>query len=103
MALLKAFLLVAGVQTDVTGGGLGAAEGGTYMLNLCNDSDADALVSAIYVTAGEAPTDKHKIQPRQTIEAFGWASILPLKLGVGFKVFLTSDKPISVQLNAQAD
>ena len=103
MALLKAFMLEANVQKDVTGGGLGAAEGGTYMLNLCNDTASKVNVSAVYVTNGEAPTDKHKVQPRQEIEPFGWRSILPLKLGLGFKVFLTADAPLSVQLNAQAD
>lgn len=103
MALYKPFYLEPDVQTDVTGGGLGASEGGTYMLNLCNDLNAEVEVTAVYVTDGEAPTFKHKVQPSQTIEAYGWRSILPLKLGPGFKVFLAANRPLSVQLNAQAD
>ena len=104
MAILLSAELQPGVQTDLTGGGLSAGAAGTYMLNLCNDTDGAIAVSAIFVTNGEAPAAKHKWQPAQTIEAKGWRAIMPMALGAGFKVFVTADGPgISAQLNAKED
>lgn len=95
---ISAVTLVADTQTDVTGGGMAAGTAGAYSLNFCNDSDSDAACTAIYLTSGAAPVEADKIRPAFTIEARGWRVIQPLKLGVGWSLFVEADAPVSVQL-----
>jgi len=90
--------LVPDTQTDLTGGGCPAGEAGAYTLNICNDTDDEAQLSAVFLTTGAAPANADKVHPAMTIEARGWATIQPVKLGEGWKVFLTSDVAVSVQL-----
>ncbi|KAB1069263.1 hypothetical protein [Methylobacterium planeticum] len=93
--------LSANTQTDVTGNGangMPAASAGTYTLNLCNDSDAEVVISAIYLTKGEAPTQAHKIHPSHSVEGRGYSLIQPIKIGAGWKLFVTASGPISAQL-----
>lgn len=90
--------LVADTATEFPAGGIPANEGGTYMLNLCNDSDAEVAVSAIYLTTGGAPTAADKVEPSRTIEAKGSFALYPIPIGVGWKLVLQASAPISVGL-----
>lgn len=83
---------------DVTGGGMPAGKAGAYSLNICNDTDAEIQMSAVQVTDGGAPTDAHKCHPAFTIEPRGWSIIQPIKLGEGWRLFVQSSAPLSVQL-----
>lgn len=91
-------VLVADTATEFPAGGVPADEGGTYMLNLCNDSQAEVAVLAIYLTTGGAPTAADKIEPARTIEAEGAFSVYPLPIAVGWKLILQASAPISVNL-----
>lgn len=98
LSKLFAVALAPNVQTDVTGGGCPVGSAGAYTLNICNDTDAEASISAIYLTTGGAAAAANKIHPAMKIEARGWATIQPVKLGEGWKLFVTSDVAVSVQL-----
>ncbi len=95
---ILAVQLAANTQTDVTGGGMAENTAGAYTLNFCNDTDQDVTLKAVYLTSGAAPTSADKIRPAFPIEARGWLHIQPVKLGVGWKLFVEASAPISVQL-----
>lgn len=90
--------LAANLQTDITAGGCPIGCAGAYTLNIVNDTDDLAELAAIYLTGGGAPTAADKIHPAFTIEARGWSLLQPVKLGEGWKLFVTSTVPVSVQL-----
>ncbi|CTQ67091.1 hypothetical protein [Roseibium alexandrii] len=90
--------LAAGVQTDITGGGMASDDAGTFTINFCNDSDTDANLEAVYLTAGEAPGNQHKIHPAFIVAKRGWDLIQPVRIEAGWKLFIQSNIPISVQL-----
>lgn len=95
---LIAVELGGGVQTAIPAAGIAAGSAGTYTLNICNDSDAAAAIDAICITKGGAPVASDKVHPAFTIEPRGWAAIQPIKLGEGWKVFVTSSAVVSAQL-----
>ncbi|WFS02770.1 hypothetical protein [Rhizobium tumorigenes] len=94
----SAVLLVANTQTDVTGGGLPVNAAGLYFMNVCNDSDVDVPLDAVYLTNGEAAAAQHKIHPTVILPARDVMTTQPLKLGEGFKLFVKASAPVSVQL-----
>ncbi|PHR20382.1 MAG: hypothetical protein COA37_15220 [Hoeflea sp.] len=93
-----AAVLVVDTQTDITGGGCPVGAAGAYTLNIVNDTDGEASLTAVYLTTGGAAAAADKIHPAFTIEARGWAVIQPIKIGEGWKLFVESDTAVSVNL-----
>lgn len=105
-AVHKAVLLTPDEATDVTGGGLGAAEGGTFMLNVNNKSGGTVTIDFIAVVpAGEELAEQHEWDNAIALdpsEGERFHTLMPMKLNSGDKVFVKADAAIPAQLNGEA-
>ena len=90
--------LVADTQTALPAVGIPVGAAGTYSLNICNDSGTEVAFQAISLTTGPNPLGANKMHPRFSVEPYGWATIQPVKMGEGWKLFVQASAPVSVQL-----
>lgn len=79
--------LAATTLTDITDGGVAAGRAGSYLLNLCNRSDAEVTVR-VAVTTGGAAGNADYLEYDAAIEPKGVLSRWPLPLGEGWKLFI---------------
>lgn len=81
----------AAALVDLTGGGLSAAEAGTYEINVCNRS-AGAIPVSIAITTGGEPTDASWLEYLTPVPAAGSGKNVlsrhPVPLGEGWRVFV---------------
>lgn len=90
MAKKFATALAATTLTDITGGGLQAADAGTYLLNICNTGTAGRKLR-VAVTSGGAAGAADYFEYDTAIEPSGVFARWPIPLGTGWKLFVYAD------------
>jgi hypothetical protein len=99
--------LAANTLTDLTGGGLAAGKGGSYLLNILNRS-ASARLIRVAITTGGSATAADYIEWDAALDAAGTdgnqLSRWPIALGVGWRVFVQANgSDVTAVLNGQED
>lgn len=93
--------LSAATLTDVTGGGIGAGAGGTYLLNVTN-RNGSAITIRLAITDGSAPAAKDYIEYDAAVQGNCPLSRWPIPLNAGWKVYAYSNSAnVSVTLLGQ--
>lgn len=99
MATKYSAAIGAATLTDITGGGLAAGKGGTYLITLCNRS-VDPRKIRIALTTGPDVTIADYIEWDVEMEPGGAFSRWPVLLDQGWKVFIHADATgVSATLN----